>query len=149
MTPSYSVSERVTSNSPDLRVRTIAVGCALVATCLLWIGAHGAGVAMKIGLHNGRPPQTFGLPFLLGFALLISLLGWATLLFLERIARRPLRIWTGLAVVTFVLSFIPIAAAAANPGTKTVLSLIHIAVGGSLLIGFRRRPVSAQEVPES
>jgi hypothetical protein len=149
MTMSYSVSERVTSNSPDLRIRTLAVGCALVATCLLWIGAHEAGVAMKIVLHSGRPPQTFGLAFLFGFALLISLLGWATLVILERFTRRPLRIWTGLAVATFVLSFIPIAAAEASPGTKAVLSLIHIAVGGSLLIGFRRRPVSAQEVPES
>jgi hypothetical protein len=149
MTSSYSVSDRVTSNSPNLRIRMIAVSCALVATCLLWIAAHGAGVAMKVGLHSGRLPQTFGLPFLFGFALLISLLGWATLVILERFTRRPLHIWTSLAVATFVLSFIPIAAAEASPGTKTVLSLIHIAVGGSLLIGFRRCPVSPQEAPES
>jgi hypothetical protein len=149
MTTSYSVSERVTSNSPNLRIRAIAIGCALVATCLLWTAAHGAGDAMKVGLHNGRPPQTFSLPFLCGIALLISLLGWATLVILERFTRQPLRIWTGLAVATFALSFIPIAAAGASPGTKTVLSLIHITVGGSLLIGFRRSPVSAQEVPGS
>jgi hypothetical protein len=138
MITSQTTPDRVALNPPDRRVRGIAVGGALLATGLLWLAAHALGITLKVDLHNGRPPQVFGLAFLLGFALLFSLLGWASLAILEHYTRRALRIWTSLGVTVLAVSFVPLAAVGATASAKTVLCLIHLALAAVLLSTMRR-----------
>ena len=49
-----------------------------------------------------------------------------------------MRIWTALGVTVLALSFMPLAAAQASASTKGALTLIHLTVGGVLLVTMRR-----------
>lgn len=133
MSTSLTKTKSTTPGPPNRRVQVIAIGCALLATGLIWLTAHALGITLKVDLRNGRPPQTFGPAFLLGFTFLFSLLGWISLAILERYANRALRIWTGLGLVVLMMSFVPIAAAGATASVKTVLCTIHLAVAAVLL----------------
>jgi hypothetical protein len=125
-------------HAANRRLRACGVAGTLLATGTLWLAGHALGVTFKVAAHSGGAPQTFSPAFLLGFTLQIALAGWATLAILEHYTRRAVRIWTALGVTVLALSFVPIAVAGANAGTKTALCLIHIIVGSILLSTMRR-----------
>ncbi|MDB5074462.1 MAG: hypothetical protein JWO42_641, partial [Chloroflexi bacterium] len=79
--------------------------------------------------------------FLLSFTLLLSLLGWGTLAILEHYTRKAVSIWTALAGIALVLSFVPIAAADASVSAKIVLATIHISVAVVMITAMRRTAV--------
>lgn len=140
-TTSTTLATPATVSGPNRRLRASAVGGALLATGAVWLAGHALGVSFKVA--TGGPPQTFTLPFLLGFTLQIALAGWVTLAVLERYTRHALRIWTALGGTVLALSFAPIALAGASAATKAALSLIHLSVAGVLLVTMRRSAVPA------
>jgi hypothetical protein len=136
MTTSSRLITPATISAPNRRLRACAVGGALLATGAVWLAGHALGVTFSVAA--GGPPQTFSLPFLLGFTLQVALAGWVTLATLEHYTRHALRIWTALGLTVLALSFAPIAIAGASAPTKAALSLIHLSVGGVLLVTMRR-----------
>ena len=123
----------IASNVRDRR-RPAAVAGAVMATGLLWLVGRALDVSFRVDLHNSKPPQTFGPAFLLGCALLFTLLGCGTLAVLERYTRRAERVWTALALAVLGVSFVPIVAAGAAASTKTLLGLVHLAVAAVLIV---------------
>ena len=114
------------------------MGGTLLATGAVWLAGHALGVTFTVAVDHSPTAQTFSPAFPLGFTLEIVLAGWGG-------ARDPGALHparhahldrVGLAVLA--LSFVPIAAAGASTGTKTALSLIHLAVAGVLLGTMRR-----------
>ena len=136
MTTSSRLITPATISAPNRRLRACAVGGALLATGAVWLAGHTLGVTFNVAA--GGPPQTFSLPFLLGFTLQIALAGWVTLAILEHYTWHALRTWTALGLTVLALSFAPIAIAGASAPTKAALSLIHLSVGGVLLVIMRR-----------
>jgi Family of unknown function (DUF6069) len=121
-----------------LGLRASGVVGALTAASVWWLVAQALNIPLTVNLHNGRPPQQFGLLFLLGFALGFSVLGWLVLAVLDRHTRRSVAIWTTMGIGLLVVSFVPIATAGASPGTKVILSCIHLSVAAALLTSMRR-----------
>lgn len=141
ITTSATLATPATISAPDRRLRAGAVGGALLATGAVWLAGHALGVTFQVA--TGGPPQTFTLPFLLGFTLQVALAGWVTLAILERYTRHAMGIWTALGVSVLALSFAPIALAGASAPTKAALSLIHLSVAGVLLVTMRRSAARA------
>ena len=141
ITTSAPPATPATTGAPDGRLRVGAVGGALLATSAVWLAGHALGVIFQVA--TGGPPQTFTLPFLLGFTLQIALAGWVTLAILEHYTRHALGIWTALGVTVLALSFAPISLAGASAPTKAALSLIHLSVAGVLLVTMRRSAARA------
>jgi hypothetical protein len=127
-------------------VRAIAVGGAVLAASLLWLAARALGVTFRVDPHHGHPPQVLSLPLIIGFTLFFCLLGWASLALLERLTRSATTIWTALAVLVLLLSFVPIISVSASVGTKTALSLIHCSIAAVLIPAMRRGNPTAQRV---
>jgi uncharacterized protein DUF6069 len=141
ITTSATLATPATISAPDRRLRAGAVGGALLATGAVWLVGHALGVTFQV--TTGGPPQTFTLPFLLGFTLQVALAGWVTLAVLERYTRHAMGIWTALGMTVLALSFAPIAIAGASAPTKAALSLIHLSVAGVLLVTMRRSAARA------
>ena len=141
ITTSATLATPATISAPDRRLRAGAVGGALLATGAVWLVGHALGVTFQVA--TGGHPQTFTLPFLLGFTLQVALAGWVTLAVLERCTRHAMGIWTALGVTVLALSFAPIAIAGASAPTKAALSLIHLSVAGVLLVTMRRSAAGA------
>ncbi len=98
------------------------------------------GIDLRVDPHNGQPAGPVGLPNVIGFTLVFSLLGWGVLALLERYARRARTIWTVLALAVLAISFVPVAYVEATAGTKTILSLMHLALASVLIPLLRRGP---------
>jgi hypothetical protein len=141
MIATHRLSLRAASTTPDHRLRALAVCGALVATWTLWLVSQALGVTLLVDVHNGNPPQLFGPIFLLSFTLLLSLLGWGMLAVLEHFTRKAVSVWTALAGIAIVLSFVPIAAADASVSAKIVLATIHISVAVVMITAMRRTAV--------
>ncbi|MBB6346650.1 DUF6069 family protein [Nonomuraea muscovyensis] len=121
------------------RTRVLAVGGAVLAAVLVGLAAAVLGIELRVDMRNGQPPMVIGLPLVAGFALAFALLGWGALAVLERFSERAATIWTWLAVIVLLVSFVPILFAEATAGARTVLAAMHLAVAAVLVPLLRRR----------
>ncbi|GAA0897396.1 DUF6069 family protein [Virgisporangium aurantiacum] len=126
-----------------------AIGGAVLSTAALWIIARIFDVDLRVDPQNGRPPGEIALPFAAAMALVAALLGWGTRALLGRFTRHAARIWTVVAGVVLLVSFLPILAVGATGGTKAVLALMHLAVAACLVpvLGRQRETARAQAAP--
>jgi hypothetical protein len=115
-----------------------AVGGAVLSTAALWIIARILGIDLRVDPRNGQPPGEIALPFAAAMALVVALLGWGTRALLGRFTRHAARVWTAVAGVVLVVSFLPILAVGATGGTKAILALMHLAVAACLVPVFGR-----------
>ena len=139
MTTPSQTNRSVTTNTSAWRFRALAVGSAVLATSLLWLAAQVLGIDLRVDQPgDGQPPVTVSLPLIIGLTLVLSLLGWGALAVLERYTRRARTIWSVLAGSVLLISFVPIVSVGATSGTKTMLSLIHLAVAAVLIPMLRR-----------
>ncbi|MGW4500518.1 DUF6069 family protein [Micromonospora sp. NPDC004336] len=124
-----------------LRAGVLVVGTALVATTLLWTAAQILDIEMRVDPGSGQPPQVVSLPLVAAVTLAVSLLAWGVRALLERLTRRAAGVWTVLAVIVLLASFLPLLGVEATGAAKTILALMHVAVA-VVLIGAlgRRRP---------
>ncbi|WP_117210893.1 DUF6069 family protein [Allorhizocola rhizosphaerae] len=119
------------------RNRAFAVVGAVVAAVLVWVvGEPLLGYDMIIKAE-GQEPQDLGASAIVMFSLFFSLLGWALLALLERVAPRARLVWTVVALVFLAVSFFPLFTIEASGGTKVVLALAHVAVAAVLIPVFR------------
>jgi hypothetical protein len=121
-----------------------AVGGAVAGTAALWIIARLLDVDLVVDPKNGRPPGEIALPFAAAMALAAALLGWGTRALLGRFTRHAARIWTVVAGVVLVVSFLPILSVGATAGTKATLALMHLAVAACLVPVLGRKQIYAR-----
>ncbi len=131
-----------TSASPminGLRAGALAVGTALVATTLLWTVAQIFDIEMRVDPGNGQPPQVVSLPLTAAVTLAVSLLAWGVRALLGRLTHRAAAVWTVLAVIVLLASFLPLLGAEATGAAKAILTLMHVAVAAVLIPALGRR----------
>ncbi|MFE0508857.1 DUF6069 family protein [Streptomyces sp. NPDC058964] len=125
--------------APDLRRTAYAICGAVLATALLWAGADGMGVDLRVDPGNGLPPQTVGLPLVAGSTLVASLLAAVTRRRLDRLTDRAPAVWTQLAVTVLLVSLAPLTFVQASDGAKITLALMHLAIAAVLIPLLGRR----------
>ncbi|GAA4254618.1 DUF6069 family protein [Dactylosporangium darangshiense] len=132
-------STSVSPTATRLRVGALTVGGAVLAAALLWTAAQILGIELRVDPRNGQAPSAVGLPLTVTFALAVSLLGWGARALLDRFTRSAPVVWTVLAVVVLLVSFLPLFIFEATGAAKTILALMHIAVAAVLISTFSRR----------
>lgn len=114
------------------RAATVGGAVAITTACFLVARAIGADFTIT-DPGEGKVPHTFVAPEIAMVTAIIGLLGWLTLAALERWARRPRKIWGGLALGIVLLSLVPIWIERATTETRLSLVVVHLAVGVGLL----------------
>lgn len=129
------------ASSRTLRVRigALAVGGAVLATALLWTAAQILGIELRVDPRNGRPPGVISLPFAATLTLAVSAVSWGVRTLLDRLIRPASVVWTVLAILVLLASFLPLFAVEATGAAKTILALMHVAVAAVLISTFGRR----------
>ncbi|MEV4570932.1 DUF6069 family protein [Nonomuraea sp. NPDC049419] len=118
--------------------RPLTVCGAAVAALVVWaVAVPMAGVALTVRMGGGV--QEVGPVSVVVASLAIGLAGWALLAVLERVASRPGRVWTVVALAVLVLSLLGPLGGAVGGGAMSVLVVMHVVVGGVLVGGLGRR----------
>lgn len=132
-------STSVSPTTTRLRVGALTVGGAVLATALLWTAAQILGIELRVDPRNGQAPSVVSLPLTVTFTLAVSLLGWGARALLDRLTRSAPVVWTVLAVLVLLVSFLPLFIFDATGAAKTILALMHLAVAAVLISVFSRR----------
>lgn len=119
------------------RERAIVTGSAAAAALVLWavaaVGSDTELQALRQGdVHVVGPGGAFGT------ATVAALAGWALLATLERFTARAQTIWTGVAIVALLASLGGPLSGGIGTGSKVVLTVMHLVVGGIVIVGLRR-----------
>jgi hypothetical protein len=123
--------------------RALAVGGAVVAALAVWaVSVPLLGVDLLIRFGSG-PAQTVGVAYVIGASLLGSLAGWGLLALLERRSARPAQLWTRIAAIGTLISLSLPLIIATTAAARTSLALMHVAVGGVLILVLHR-PVAGR-----
>lgn len=122
------------SGSRRLR-RALGIVVTLLVALAVWAVGHLAGADYVITDPTGS--GRLDLTAVAGVTLVIGLLGWATLALLERLTRHGTAIWTVLAVLVLVASYVPVFLVEATTPTRVALVALHTAVA-VLIPAFRR-----------
>ncbi|MDL5158399.1 DUF6069 family protein [Actinomycetospora termitidis] len=121
---------------PSRRVRRgLGIVVTLLVTLATW--AVGALAGADYVITDAMGSVRIDLVVVTQVTLVLTLAGWATLALLERLTRRGTAIWTVLAVVVLVASYVPVFLVEATTGTRIALVAVHTAVG-VLIPAFRR-----------
>jgi hypothetical protein len=120
------------------RAATVVGAVALTTVSFLIARAAGADFTITDPAENAVP-YTFQPADIAVVTTFISVLGWVTLAALERWTRQPRKIWSILAVIVVLLSFVPIWVERATTETRIGLVVVHLAVAVGLLPLLRRR----------
>jgi hypothetical protein len=121
------------------RQRAKAVGVAVAASGMLYLGARAVGTDFVLTDPGATMSHALILPEIIVFALVFALLGWGTLALLERVSRHAKIIWSVLAGAVLAASFLPVFLEQATVDTRAMLCLIHVAVAVALLPMLRHR----------
>ncbi|MFE2727643.1 DUF6069 family protein [Kitasatospora sp. NPDC059327] len=133
MTTELHVAQSGTTSGSARRTRLIAVGGGVLAATLIWVVARVLDVDLTVEQGGGKDPMHVNAGFVIGFALVFALLGWAALALFERFTAKPATGWTILSVVVLLLSLGMPLSADTSSGAKTMLALMHVALGAVLI----------------
>lgn len=136
--PTVQIAEPTTAGG-HRRQRALGVAATVVSSSLLYLVARAAGTDFVLVAPNNPVPHPLILPEIAVFALLFGLLGWGTLALLERFTRHARAIWSVLAGVVLLASFVPVFLEQATTDTRIMLCLIHVAVAVALAPMLRHR----------
>lgn len=128
---STTTAAQVSTRRRTTRALTVVV--AAVAAFAVWLVAGPvAGVDFTV-TRDGKATEV-GAAQVLGIAAAAGLLGWGLLALLERFTDRAGRIWTVVAVVVLLASFVmPFNSGAIDTAAKWVLLSLHLTVGAVLI----------------
>ena len=138
-----SDGQNLTRSPGRIRSRALAVAASVVAAAVVWVVGEPLLGNDLVVEQPGQPPLDLGLAAFTTITLGASLAGWAALALLERITRHAPRIWTALAILVLAVSYLPFIPAEMSTGSAVVLGLVHLAVGGVLILLLLRttRPI--------
>ena len=127
------------ATSPRVRLnRALGAGAATAAALAVWaIAVPVLGVHLLIRFGTGAA-QTVSPGLVVAASLMGSLLGWGLLVALERRTSRARSIWTAVAIVALLVSLSLPLSVAITPQAKVLLSAMHVAVAGVLIVTLRR-----------
>lgn len=126
--------QRVGSWRDDWPVAAVAAG----AAAAVWVAATAAGVDLVVG--SGAGTREVGLVSVVVTAVVVAVAGAGLLRVLERRTPAARRVWTGIALAVWLVSFAgPAGARSLSAGL--VLVVLHVVVGGVVIVGLRRRHV--------
>ena len=115
-------------------LRALAVVGAVVAALAVWVVAVPiAGVDLAAQLGGEGPPDEIGARGVTVTALAVGLAAWALLELLERVTRRPRRVWMAVALLVFALSLVGPLAGGVSAGATITLVCLHAAVAAALI----------------
>ena len=115
--------------------RAVGIVVTLLATLTTWGVGSLAGADYWITDSMGS--VRIDLVVVAQVTLVVGLAGWASLALLERFTNRGTAIWTVLAVVVLIASYVPVLLVEATTCTRVALLAVHTAVG-VLIAAFRR-----------
>ena len=122
---------------PRGRTRGAAVLAAAAAAAAGWaITVPVAGVALEVDM--GGQTQAVGLGSVVAVSLAAGGLGWALLTVLERLTRRAVSVWTGIAVAVAAVSLVGPVTSASSAAAAAVLAGLHLVVAEVLVPPMRR-----------
>jgi hypothetical protein len=117
--------------------RWVTVLVAMASGIAVWTVVHPfLGVDLEVKTAGGSTQQVSQLAVALT-SLVVGFAGWATVAALERFTRSPRTVWNAVAGVVLALSLLG-ALGAQNTGAKVGLVVLHLVVGGILLVGLAR-----------
>ncbi|MFC9941089.1 DUF6069 family protein [Nocardiopsis alba] len=127
------------TTTPTWRPRLLGVVAATVANIVLILLAPLFGANMEIIGPDGAA-AVVGVQHFALFTAVFALLGWAALAVAERLlgAARGRLVWTVVAVLFTLLSFVPSLSVGATVATEVVLVLSHVVVAAIVVPVFRR-----------
>lgn len=129
--------------------RAAVVAAAVAAACLVWTLASWA-LADPIRVPEGPGSDIrhdLELGAVAGASAAVSLVGWLLLAVLERISRRAVAIWTGVAVVVLAVSmpYLP----GYTAGERIALAIMHGALAAVLIVGLRSTSTSSRSITDT
>lgn len=117
------------------------VAAAVAVTVVVWALADIVVADLRQPGFDGTAPRELGVAAVAMAALVGALLGWATLLVLERMTSRGRQLWLGLALAVLLLSMGgPFSGEGISSGNRVALALMHLAVAGVVIPGLYRIP---------
>jgi hypothetical protein len=115
--------------------RALGIVATLVVTAVVW--ALGSLAGADYWITDSMGSVRIDLVVVAQVTVVLGLVAWATLALLERFTSRAMAIWTALAVVVLVASYVPVFLVEATTATRVALVAVHTAVG-VLVVAFRR-----------
>jgi hypothetical protein len=122
------------------RERAVGILSALIAASIVWlIATLGFGLSLYQPGFGGSAPQPLGIGWVAGVAAVAGLAAWGVLTLVERLSRRPARMWLVIATTVLIGSLGgPLSGDGLSPANRLALVLMHLAVGGVLIAVFYR-----------
>lgn len=119
--------------------RAVTVLAGVASTLAVWaVAALLLGIDLTVKMGHGQPPIVIGFGAVAATSLAASLAGWASLAALERFTSKARTIWTTVAIVVLLVSFVPLAAVDASAAAKVTLASLHLVVATVLVVGLTR-----------
>jgi hypothetical protein len=128
-----------TSASTTRRWRAGVVAAATAGALVTWLMATMADTS-AVHVRMQGTTSAVGTVQVIFTAALVSLAGWGLFALLEHFTAAGRRIWTIIASVVLVLSFIAPASYGVGAASKASLIALHVVTGLILLAGLRRSP---------
>lgn len=121
------------------RIRLLIVTGAVLAALAVWAVAElVTGTDLRAPAFGGATTMDIAAGQVLGFAALASLAGWGTLALVEKVTARARPLWTGLALVAFLVSLGgPLSGTGVSTANRWWLAAMHVAVAAVLIPGLR------------
>lgn len=110
---------------------------ALLSLLILVIGQAVSGPFLIPAQPGAAELAPLPIPALFGATLVPALAAGLLLWGLSRVVARPLTLFTGLAVLFLLLSFIPVLSLPVDGGTRLGLGLMHLVAAGSIVGALR------------
>ncbi|MEV4809791.1 DUF6069 family protein [Micromonospora avicenniae] len=129
----------VSATTRRRRQRALGVGGAVVANSLLYLAGRAAGTDFTLTDPGATQSHQLILPEIAAFSLVFALLGWGSLALLERFTRHARTVWSALAGVVLLASFVPVFIEQATVDTRVMLCVLHAVVAAALLPMLRRQ----------
>ena len=135
---SAATAVRPTAPADLLRQRAIGVAVATLLAAVLWALETQVFSVQILIRFGASAPQTVGIVAVILSSLAGAVAGWGLLTVLERRIARAGDIWTAIAALALLASFVLPILAATTISAKVSLSLLHVAVAGVIIPAFRR-----------
>lgn len=121
-------------------MRAAGVLSALIAASLVWLVAT---IGLSVDLYQpgfgGSAPQPLDITWVAGVAAVAGLAAWGVLTLIERLSRRPSRMWLVIATTVLIGSLGgPLSGDGLAAANRLALVLMHLAAGGVLIAIFYR-----------
>jgi hypothetical protein len=139
LTTDRATGGTTTTTTSTVRRRAVSVVAAVAVTAALWLLSTGLlDDPLVVPQAGDRPDREVTLSMVVFVTALMSLLGWAALVVLERYLARGRTVWVWLSLAVTAASMIPLMAEGMTASTRLVLAVLHLAVTAVIVPGMTR-----------